>query len=69
MRFPPKKAKKEFMNFLRDQLGDQPSERNSRWVEVKRKLEDTKDSRLKNVDSSLREDYFRYFLLDSFAFN
>lgn len=56
------KARKEFVSFLREQLGDQPSERYSRWTEVKRKLEDTKDSRLRNVDSSLREDYYREWI-------
>ena len=48
---------------MREQLGDQPPERHSRWAEVKRKLEDAKDSRFKNVDSSLREDYYRYVRL------
>ena len=53
--------RKEFENFLKEHLGDHPSER--RYTEVKRKLEDTKDSRLRNVDSSLREDYYRYLII------
>ena len=52
---------------MREQLGDQPPERHSRWEEVKRKLEDAKDSRFKNVDSGLREDYYRY--LNTFLFS
>jgi len=47
---------------LRDELGEQSIERHTRWAEVKRKLEDAKDSRFRNVESNLREDYYRDWL-------